>query len=223
MPVRNLNLALARLLVAGAVLSAALAALPAAAALPKPIAPPAPGGTSRASSLNDLPDSANPISYQSVEGQFSTTFPTGCARLRTRMNMGEDGQATDGHRLVFATCDRYDRKGEGCQVIAELGALGQARGQAAVDLVLKEVGRLMAEFAVKPVRQAPVSRDFGPHGRIEGLDIQAQAASGSGDVWIRGLMRDSDIYVLVAWRTDGGLFQDPEYARFFDDFQPWAE
>ena len=94
MPVRNLNLALARLLVAGAVLSAALAALPAAAALPKPIAPPAPGGTSRASSLNDLPDSANPIAYQSAEGQFSTTFPTGCARLRTRMNMGEDGQAT---------------------------------------------------------------------------------------------------------------------------------
>lgn len=207
---------------------AALVAMPAlpgaaGAALPKPVAPPAPGGTSRTSALDGMPDSTNPSPYASVEGQFSTTFPSGCARLRTRMNTGDGGQVDVEARMVFATCDRFDEKGEGCQVIARLGALEAAQGQAAADLVLKELGKLMAEFEVRPVRQSPVTRDFGPHGRVEGLDIQAQATSGSGDVWLRGLMRGQDMYLLVAWKTAGGMFQDPEYARFFGDFKPWVE
>jgi hypothetical protein len=76
---------------------------------------------------------------------------------------------------------------------------------------------------VTPTRQVPLSRDFGPHGKVEGLDVLAEAAGGTGDVWIRGLMRGRDMYFLVAWKAEGGLFEDPEYAVFFNDFRPWVE
>ncbi|MBK8164525.1 MAG: hypothetical protein IPK64_01025 [bacterium] len=205
---------------------AALTALPAFAALPKPITPTVPGGTSRQANLEQLPDSLNPISYSSPEGRFQTTFPTGCARLHTKQNApvgGSDSGGVEGVSLVFATCERHGNKDEGCLVNARLGTLADAEGQVAADRVLKVIGELMANYGVAPTRQIPISRDFGPHGKVEGLDVHAHAVSGAGDVWIRGLMRGQDMYFLVAWKAAGGLFDDPEYAVFFNDFRPWVE
>jgi hypothetical protein len=214
-----------RVLIAALAL-AALSALPAFAALPKPVAPAVPGGGSRQANLEQLPDSTNPIEYVSQEGQFHTTFPTGCARLHTKQSSPPDGtgSVTDVEvRLVFATCERYGKEGEGCLVNARLGTLADVRDQAAADRVLKVIGELLANYGVTPTRQVPISRDFGPHGKVEGLDVHARAAAGAGDVWIRGLMRDQDMYFLVAWKAEGGLFDDPEYAVFFNEFRPWAE
>jgi hypothetical protein len=212
------------LAVAGALaLSVAVPAVPATAALPKPAVPPAPGAGSRQAKLEELPDSLNPVEFASPEGQFRTTFPTGCARLLTKRNTSPDDPQDVEVRLVFATCDRHGRKDEGCLVNARLGALGDESGQAAVDRVLKVVGELLASYGVTPTRQVPLSRDFGPHGKVEGLDVLAEAAGGTGDVWIRGLMRGRDMYFLVAWKAEGGLFEDPEYAVFFNDFRPWVE
>lgn len=193
------------------------------AALPKPAAPPVPSNQGGTTTFDQLPDSAKPIAYTSPDGQFSTTFPTGCARLRTKANVGADGTTDVDVRMVFVTCDRNGNKGEGCLVNARLGVLGDRRGQAAVDVVVAEITSLLEGYGVVPARQLPVTRDFGPHGKVEGLDVQAHPKSGSGDVWIRGLMRGADMYFLVAWKSEGGLFDDPEYAQFFGDFKPWIE
>lgn len=206
-------------------LCAALAAPPALAALPKPAVPAVPGGSSQ-TTLDQLPDSVNPISYASVDGQFSTTFPTGCARVHTRQNTPVGGDAAAEAvdvRVVFATCERHGRQEEGCLVNARLGALGDLQGQAAADRVRLVVRELLADYGVTPFRQVPVSRDFGPHGRVEGIDVHARRPAGEGEVWVRGLMRGPDMYFLLAWREDGGLFADPEYAVFFNEFRPWVE
>lgn len=209
-----------------ALLLAALSAPPALGALPKPVAPAVPGGSSRQEKLDQLPDSMNPIEYTSREGRFHTTFPTGCARLHTKQNSPPEGTDSGTEvevRLVFATCERYGKEGEGCLVNARLGTLADVQDQAAADRVLMVIRELLTTYGVTPARQVPIARDFGSHGKIEGLDVQAHGAAGSGDVWIRGLMRDQDMYFLVAWKAAGGLFEDPEYAVFFNAFRPWAE
>lgn len=194
---------------------------PAWSALPIPKQQPA--GPSTTSSFNDLPDSRNPIEYTSPDGQFSTTFPTGCARLQTKMNMSPDGAAGTDVRVVFVTCERAQATGEGCLINARLGVARNLSGKAAADSVMTEIGELLAGYGVTPARQTPIRRDFGPHGIVEGLDVQAHPQSGTGDVWIRGLLRDGDMYFLIAWKTAGGLFTDPEYALFFDAFRPWLD
>lgn len=204
-------------------LSLLVAAGPAASALPKPVAPPAPTGGGQGQGFGDLPDSKRPIDYKSLEGQFTTTFPSGCARLHTKMNVGQDGSTDVDVRVVFVNCDRWERTGEGCFVNAHVGVLAGLEGQKAVDVVLQEIRELMQGYEVAPTRQTPLSRDFGEHGRIEGLEVLAKAQSGEGEVWIRGFRRGDDIYLLMAWNSAGGLFSDPEYAVFFDAFRPWAD
>ncbi len=217
---------LALALAAAPLAAVMLAAQPAVAALPKPVAPPVPGGRSSQSTLDQLPDSVNPISYSSAEGQFETTFPTGCARVHTKQNTPAGGATADTAvevRVVFATCERQGRQEEGCLVNARLGALGDLTGQAAADRVRLVVGELLSDYGVAPFRQVPVARDFGPHGKVEGVDVHARKPAGEGEVWIRGLMRGPDMYFLLAWKAAGGLFTDPEYAVFFNEFQPWAD
>ena len=185
--------------------------------------PPAPPSTGTTSKFNDLPDSRNPIAYKSAEGQFSTTFPTGCARLHTRTNQaGEDSPRTDIY-VAFVTCERAGATGEGCLVNVRRGVAGGLTAKAASDSVMNEIRELLAAYSVVPARQTPLRRDFGKHGTVEGLDVQAHPQSGTGDVWIRGLLRGDDMYFLVAWKTAGGLFDDPEYALFFDAFRPWVD
>jgi hypothetical protein len=185
-----------------------------------PVAPPSAGSTSK---FDDLPDSRNPIAYKSAEGQFSTTFPTGCARLHTRTNEpGADSPRSDIY-VAFVTCERAGATGEGCLVNVRRGVAGGLTAKAASDSVMNEIRELLAGYSVVPARQTPLRRDFGKHGTVEGLDVQAHPQSGTGDVWIRGLLRGDDMYFLVAWKTAGGLFNDPEYALFFDAFRPWVE
>jgi len=192
------------------------------------IAAAAPAATpgSQQTDLKGLPDSAKPIRFSSAEGRFQTTFPTGCARMQRKQNtpIGEDAASpTVKVRVVFATCERHGRKDEGCQVSASLGALRDEQGQAAVDEVLAVVRKLMSDYGVTPFRQVPISRDFGSHGKVEGVDVHAREPMGVGEVWIRGLMRGPDMYVLLAWKSIGGLFTDPEYSVFFNEFRPWPE
>ena len=72
---------------------------------------------------------------------------------------------------------------------------------------MNEIRELLDGYSVVPARQTPLRRDFGKHGIVEGLDVQAHPQSGTGDVWIRGLLRGDDMYFLVAWKTAGGLLR----------------
>lgn len=203
------------------IMTVGLAVASAPAAVPEAPSPGVADGVPR--KLEDFPDSVNPIDHSSPEGRFHTTFPTGCAKLHTRMNTAADGSADVEVRVVIVNCDRAKAANEGCLVHARLGAARGLKGKAAADVVLAEVDKMLQAYSVNPVRQTPVRRDFGEHGVVEGLDVQARPAGGAGDVWIRGLLLGEDVYVLVAWRAAGGLFEDPEYGVFFEAFRPWAQ
>ncbi len=202
--------------------TATLVAVPCLAA-PTP-AKPAPGPASGASqSFSGMSDSKNSIEYKSPEGNFQVTYPTGCARLHTRTNV-RPGDGTElAVQVVYVTCDRAGATNEGCAVFSQRGAARGLKGQAAADKVLSAVTEQMKGYGVNPVRQTALRRDFGKRGVVEGIDIQAQRADGAGDFWIRGLLSGEDIYMVVAWKAAGGLWNGVEYQRFFDSFRPWAE
>ena len=54
---------------------------------------------------------------------------------------------------------------------------------------------------------------------MEGIEVQAVHPSGTGDVWIRGWLAGSTVFMLTAWNNEGGLFADPEAADFFASFK----
>ena len=53
--------------------------------------------------------------------------------------------------------------------------------------------------------------------------VQSGEVGGSGEVWIRGLLVDGDIYILAAWNRRGGVWGNPDYIAFFNSFQPWVD
>lgn len=177
----------------------------------------------RTMKFGDLPDSEDAVHYSSPEGEFSVTFPAGCAQLYTKMN-GKPGESVAADvRLVIVNCERDRANHEGCQVHARLGVARELTGQAATDLVLADVRKLMDAYGVVPGRQRPLHADFGAHGVVEGIEVMAHQQSGAGEVWIRGLLRGDDVYVQLAWKANGSLTEDPAYGVFFESFRPWAE
>jgi hypothetical protein len=220
MDLRLRNLPRLRLLALVVTLSAALAAGGAGAAGPVAAKGGAPAKTQ---SFNDLSDAATPIRFTSNEGRFSVVFPSGCAKVRSRLRVGGGSKSLQDANLVFTNCDRAGRQNEGCSVTARPG---EARGldpAAATAKVLDYMRQVLGGYDVKPVVQTPLRRDFGEHGVVEGLEIVARAEGTAGDVCVRGLLHDEDIYVLTAWKATGGMAEDPEYSQFFQSFLPWAD
>ena len=188
-------------------------------------APVAGNGTppGKAQSFEDMPDVQTPVRFTSNEGRFSVVFPSGCAKVRSRLRVGPGSKAPANANLVFTSCDREGRQNEGCSVTVKLAAARGLDGAAAAAVVLDHVREVLAGYDVAPDVQKPLRRDFGDHGVVEGLEISAHARGGAGDVCVRGLVHGDDVYILTAWKALGGMAQDPEYSTFFQSFLPWAD
>ncbi len=178
---------------------------------------------SGAQSFDKLPDVTTSVRFTSSEGRFSIIFPSGCAKVHSRLRVGGGSKSLQDANLVFTNCDREGRENEGCSVVVRLGAARGLDPAAAANEVLDHVKRVLAGYDVAPAAQTPVRRDFGPQGVVEGIEIFAHPQAGAGDVWVRGLLHDEDIYVLTAWKAAGGLAQDPAFPEFFQSFLPWAD
>ena len=89
--------------------------------------------------------------------------------------------------------------------------------------VIDRLEEQIERFGITVVEQSPISRDLPGGRRIEGLDLRGRGAKGLGEVWLRGVLSNGDIYVLAAWKMSGGLWDDPEYQVFFDSFIPGTE
>ena len=164
-----------------------------------------------------LPVSDGPLPYTSREGRFTTTFPGACASLALRTNAAAVKEDSLRVRLVSLSCE-----GAGVSVVARLGAARGLAPRAAGEAVVAEVRRLQAEREAVPVQQSAIHLDFGAFGPAEGLDVQARPRKGKGELRIRGLLCGQDMYFLVAWSPQGGVFATEQYDRFFADFKPWA-
>lgn len=150
----------------------------------------------------------------SKEGNFFASWPAGCDRLVTRTTESSTGMG----RLVAVTCDRRDRENEGAAVRIHIGLPGEGGGPPSPRTVIEMVRKEMANFRVNLMSQQPIRR-----GPLEGVQVLCQEPDGKGQVWIEGLLLGGDVYLLMAWKGAGGLFDDPEFVRFFASFDPTPE
>jgi hypothetical protein len=165
-----------------------------------------------------------PYLYSSDLGDFQVMMPSGCAQVRIRYNekdtFEEEAPAIEDVKVVNVFCDRSGQTGSGCSVgvIFNLGD-GQG-GPAGEPELIKQIQKYLDQFGVEVLKQAQVARKFPQERNAQGMDLRCRAPESPGEVWIRGLLVQGDIYILVAWNEDGGLWSDPDIVGFFDSFVP---
>ncbi len=164
--------------------------------------------------------------YNSVEGGFQVTWPSGCRKLKIRANEPENFVGEEDSHVILvhiATCDRTGLEGAGCSVTSTFDARSSDGGEAGPEQVLARVRHALKTYSVKVVRQEPVKREFADGLIVEGVDVFGTGIDGEGEFWVRGLLVYRDIYVLTAWSVEGDLWNNPDYLEFFNNFLPYAE
>lgn len=161
--------------------------------------------------------------YESREGLFKTMMPSGCGEVRRRQyepRRGDDGVVIETYAVI---CDQFKKEGAGCGVTAIYGLRNAAGGLPGAEEVVPQLEEQMRHYGVNVVRQTPLLRELSNGRRIEGLEILAAEPEASGQVWLRGLVYEERVYLLTAWKIEGGLWEDPEYQAFFNAFEPLEE
>jgi hypothetical protein len=142
---------------------------------------------------------------------FEVYWPTGCGQLQ----IGEPDQIDDAVRQEFMyACDRFKKKGRGCSVYARRNDVDENGGPPSPPMVVKLVEAALDQYGVRVERQRPIEAPG-----MAGVEVQAVQPTGKGEVWIRGWLVGPHIYMLSAWNTEGGLFEDPEIHDFFASFK----
>ena len=173
---------------------------------------------------NPLTEVDYPYKYVSADAEFRCTWPSGCGKLRRRSNVVDpDTDPFSTVRVHSVSCDQNGQEGQGCSVSAVFNQLAPDGDIAGPAEVIDRLEEQIERFGITVVEQSPISRDLPGGRRIEGLDLRGRGAKGLGEVWLRGVLSNGDIYVLAAWKMSGGLWDDPEYQVFFDSFIPGTE
>ncbi|MFN2371172.1 MAG: hypothetical protein ABR506_08470 [Candidatus Krumholzibacteriia bacterium] len=165
-----------------------------------------------------------PYDYVSDQGNFKVTWPSGCGELvRRDMIENPDAEPFDQVQVFNVYCDQNKQHGVGSAVIVLFNLRdGEGRLPGPAQVVPRMENHLQT-LGVAIVEQRPIRRDMPGGTCIEGLEILAQEPAGAGQAWLRGLIHEDVVYLLSAWKIEGGLFDDPEYEAFFNSFEPVVE
>ncbi len=165
------------------------------------------------------------VFHSSSEGDFRITFPEGCSKVITKVPV-DPAPLVDGMpsaTVILTYCDRYQNKGEGASVTSFFNVRGDSEDYPGSKQVVERVERMLETMSVRIAKENPISKVFPDSTVIEGLDVFGVETSGEGQVWVRGLIYQGDIYVIAAWKSAGELWNDPDYIEMFNSFQPGAE
>lgn len=177
-------------------------------------------------------DPDNPITpldraheFASLEGDFRVIFPSGCGSVTTRtLDQGTTGiDVFEEEYPLSVFCDRNGEMGEGCSVVVFFNGKTAEGDPAGPAEVMARMSSKLASYGARIVHQQPLQKDFGDGVLAEGLDVLAAQEGGSGQVWLRGFLIGSDIYIMSAWDLGGNVFNNPDYQTFFNSFQLGAE
>jgi hypothetical protein len=142
---------------------------------------------------------------------FEVYWPSGCGQLQS----GEPDVVDPTARQEFHyACDRFEKKGRGCSIYVLQNGEDEGGGPPTPPMVVRQVEQILTHYGVRAERQRPLEAPG-----MEGVEVQALRPSGKGEVWVRGLLVGPSIYVLTAWSTEGGLFDDTEIRDFFASFR----
>lgn len=170
--------------------------------------------------------STAPVLFVSDNEDFQIVFPGGCGKLVARSNEPDlfGGETWDDIiQVTFVFCDRYQVEGEGCSINATFNMPGNDGAMAGPPQVVELVESSLREFGAKVVNQRSIKKEFVNGIVVEGVELFGKSELNQGEVWIRGLLSEGDIYVLTAWNNQGGVWNNPDYLEFFNSFQPWVE
>lgn len=170
--------------------------------------------------------SIKPYLYKNEGGNFQIIFPGGCGKLNLKINQpdlfaGENWD--DIIQVTHAYCNRYEQEGEGCSVTANFNLHGEDGSIAGPEHVVRGVESTLGKFGAGAVSQKVIKKEFDNGIIAEGVEVYAQPEEGPGEVWVRGLLVEGDVYILAAWNKKGGVWANPDYITFFKSFQPWTD
>lgn len=168
----------------------------------------------------------DPVLYEEANGEFQILFPRGCGKIVTRANEPDlfgGEQWEDIIQVSHVYCDRFQVEGEGCSVTAIFNSHGEDGSMAGPEQVIFRVQGVLSDFGADIVDQKAIRKEFDNGILVEGVEVMAKPEEGPGEVWIRGLLVDGDIYILAAWNKQGGAWGNRDYVSFFNSFQPWTE
>ena len=140
------------------------------------------------------------------DGEFIATWPSGCARIRTRAVPSSAGDGRDA--VVRAECYRDGDTSHGCSVSVWFER--PDGGPLLVEDVTAAVARGISDRRLQIVRQTPVIRDG-----MEGVLALCREAGGTRCAWYEGYLHRGRMLVVTAWSDDDALFEDPEIRDFF--------
>jgi hypothetical protein len=140
------------------------------------------------------------------EGEFTATWPSGCARIRTRTVPSSAGDGRDA--VVRAECYRDGDAGHGCSVSVWFERPDGS--PLSVDDVTTAVSRGIRDRRLQILRQTPIVRDG-----MEGVVAFCREDGGARCAWFEGYLHRGRMLVVTAWSEDEAMFQDPEIRAFF--------
>jgi hypothetical protein len=169
---------------------------------------------------NPVTAKTGPVRVESAEGDFSALFPSGCSETNERILEPDPTGNFQGFLILTAGiyCDRWGEEGEGCSVFAYVDDDPDTGQPADSAFVLARVTEVLSGYGVEILVQKPYRKKTEDGPLMEGVDVLAADSERKGQVWVRGLLVEGDVYVLAAWRTEGPLAVDPEFVAFFESF-----
>ncbi|MBK6899686.1 MAG: hypothetical protein IPH09_10570 [bacterium] len=163
-------------------------------------------GADTAARNNNLMDLNTPSTKPHPEGEFVATWPSGCARIRTRTVPSSAGDGRDA--VVRAECYRDGDASHGCSVSVWFER--PDGGPLSVEDVTAAVARGIGDRRLQIVRQTPVRRDG-----MEGVLALCREEGGTRCAWYEGYLHRGRMLVVTAWSAQDDLFEDPETRDFF--------
>ncbi|MFO7655239.1 MAG: hypothetical protein R6X25_15675 [Candidatus Krumholzibacteriia bacterium] len=165
-----------------------------------------------------LQETEESVEYLSREGGFAVIFPTGCSRLRTRVPEGAPSMDEFPGRqptMLEVLCRRHGSTREVAWVAGMYNETTERGTPPDPPMVVRQLQATLERYSVRVEEQRVVGR-----GPLEGVEVKARRPGPDhGELWLRGVLAGPHFYVLAAWKEQGGLFDDPEYARFFSSFR----
>lgn len=150
-----------------------------------------------------------------IEADFRVYLPSGCGGLSEQISNGATPRA---EREYIYVCDRDGAMGSGVRIRVYKHAHDEDGAPPHPRLVTELVENHLRSSGTRILRQRPLSA-----AGIQGVDVQAGEDGGPGETWVRGLLVGEDVFILLAWDKEGGLFENPEIADFFASFRVGAE